>query len=80
MEQKTKWLTVNEAAEYMGITKTCLYQWRARNRGPRYFKLQNQLRYRIEDLDEFLRRCERPCGMGEAKVVSRNSWAPEEAE
>ena len=70
MKNDTKWLTVNEAAAYLRITPSCLYQWRARNRGLRYFKLENQLRYKIEDLNEFLRRCERPGGMKGVRKAS----------
>ncbi len=63
MEKQTKWLTTEEAAAYLGITRTCIYEWRARGMGPRYYKLQRQLRYKLEDLEEFLQRCARPGGM-----------------
>lgn len=64
MDERTKWLTPDEAAAFLGIAKSCLYAWRAEKMGPRHYKLQRQLRYRQEDLEDFLRRCESPGGMG----------------
>lgn len=49
-------LTESEAARVLGITPTCLRQWRHRQMGPRYLKVgAAAVRYRLDDLLEFMR-------------------------
>jgi excisionase family DNA binding protein len=58
-----RWLSTKEAAEYVGFSTATLYGWRYGRgdiKGPRSFKVGGQLRYRIEDLDEWLSTNERP--------------------
>ena len=48
-------LTVSEAADYLGISKKTLQRWRLDHKGPAYAKLNNKLiRYRLADLDEWM--------------------------
>ena len=44
----------NEAAGYLGLTKSTLEAWRCRGGGPVFIKLGKAVRYRREDLDEFI--------------------------
>jgi hypothetical protein len=51
-------LSTREAAEYLGYTTRTLRNWRSVGYGPRYFRPSTKtgwLRYKREDLDEFLR-------------------------
>jgi excisionase family DNA binding protein len=49
-------LTIDEAADYLAITKATLYTWRSRRTGygPRAVKLGGCLRYRRSDLDAWI--------------------------
>lgn len=47
-------LTTPEAATYLNMQPSTLEQWRWNGRGPRFIKLSRSVRYRREDLDEFL--------------------------
>lgn len=58
MNKKT--LTEKEAAEYIGMSRSFLRQDRmngyreGRTRGPHYLKFERAVRYRKEDLDDWL--------------------------
>ena len=43
-----------EAAKYIGYSVHWLRLARRQGRGPRYLKIQNAVRYRLKDLDEWL--------------------------
>ena len=43
-----------EAATYLDLTKSTLEAWRCRGSGPTFVKLGKAVRYRKQDLDEFL--------------------------
>ena len=47
-------LITKEAAGYIGLKKTTLEAWRCRGGGPVFIKLGKAVRYRREDLDEFI--------------------------
>ena len=48
-------LTPKQAAEFLGVPKGTLSQWRSQRRGPPYIKLEGQLvRYRLADLEVYL--------------------------
>ena len=47
-------LRTNEAADYIGLTKSTLEAWRVRGNGPQFLKLGKAVRYRKEDLDDFV--------------------------
>jgi len=44
----------DEAAQYIGISKTTLPRWRWAGCGPAYLKIGKRILYRLEDLDAFL--------------------------
>lgn len=44
------------AGTYLGVSPKTLVDWRCRGRGPRYVKLGSSVRYRRQDLDDFVAR------------------------
>lgn len=49
-------LSTAQAAHYIGVTKGCLDRWRLQGKGPPWIRIGTRIiRYRIEDLDEWLR-------------------------
>ena len=48
-----EYLSVAQAAEYTGFSKTTLDIWRSRGDGPPYVKLAQAVRYKRTDLDEW---------------------------
>lgn len=50
-----RWLTREEAGEYMGVHPRTLANWAAKGQGPRYSKPSgNSCMYRLTDLDAYL--------------------------
>jgi excisionase family DNA binding protein len=47
-------LRTTQAAEILGVKKSCLEAWRVRGGGPVFLKLGKAVRYRREDLDQFI--------------------------
>ena len=43
------------AAQYLGLAKSTVEKMRVYGGGPRFLKLNRSVRYRAEDLDEWLR-------------------------
>jgi excisionase family DNA binding protein len=52
---KTDWLTPTEAAEYLKLKPRALEHMRGQGRGPRFFKAGRLVRYRLADLDLWLK-------------------------
>jgi len=48
------WLTVAEAAEYLGVSKSLLNLWRHKNTGPAYYKM-GKIYYSPKDLDVYFK-------------------------
>jgi excisionase family DNA binding protein len=48
-------LTTDEAAERLGFKNTTLQQWRWAGRGPNFVKFGHYVRYRSDDLDEWVK-------------------------
>lgn len=51
----TEYLTTQQAAAYLGVSKPRLEIWRCRGGGPRFSKIGRIVRYKRTDLDEFMR-------------------------
>ena len=51
---KTTPMTTKEAAMELGLKPNTLEIWRVKGNGPKYLKLNGAVRYRLEDLNEFL--------------------------
>jgi predicted DNA-binding transcriptional regulator AlpA len=52
--------TTAEAAKYLALASSTLEKFRIRGAGPKFVRLGSRaIRYRIEDLDLWLARCER---------------------
>lgn len=52
-----KWLTVDQAAKYLGSAPSSLYQLKHKNEGPKYYQpggIYTAIRYRASDLDAWL--------------------------
>ena len=50
-------LTQDQAAELLGLSNPkTLAAWRLRRQGPPYFRVQTSIRYRKEDIDQWLER------------------------
>lgn len=53
-----------EAAEYMAVSVKTLQSWRHRwvhhREGPQWLKVGRAVRYRVGDIESYLRRCEAP--------------------
>ncbi|RZB36396.1 MAG: hypothetical protein SRB2_02221 [Desulfobacteraceae bacterium Eth-SRB2] len=43
-----------EAAQLVGVAVQTLRNWRCQHRGPAYLKLSRAVRYRINDLENFM--------------------------
>lgn len=47
-------LPTKQAAEYLGVAKQTLANWRNLGKGPNYVKLDTAVLYRVQDLDDWL--------------------------
>ena len=47
-------LTLEQVADWLGVPKGTLYQWRSRHRGPRAIKVGGALRYRRNEVESYL--------------------------
>jgi excisionase family DNA binding protein len=61
-----RFLTSNEAADRLGLSRSALEKWRVEGRGPLYLKIGRKVHYREEDLDSFIRACLRQSTAKEA--------------
>lgn len=50
-------LTIEQAAEYLGMKKGLLYNHRSAGTGPASYKLGNRVMYDRRDLDLYIARC-----------------------
>jgi excisionase family DNA binding protein len=55
-ERHDNWLSVTDAAQYLGIQPATLYDWRTDRKGPQAVKVGRLVKYRIEDLVAWLDR------------------------
>lgn len=51
---REKLATVEEVAEYLGVSTGTVYNWRYSGAGPRALKAGGRVRYRWEDVDRWL--------------------------
>lgn len=49
-----KWMTVQEAADHLGVARATVYKWAKQGRFPIYKLGERAARIRIEDLKKFL--------------------------
>lgn len=52
-----KLLKTAEAAKILDVKTNTLEVWRSQNRGPRFVKACGAVRYRLEDLENFINSC-----------------------
>ena len=55
METLDRLLTVEELASYLGVPVATLYQWRHRGEGPPGFRVGRYIRYRRNDVEQWIR-------------------------
>ena len=48
------WLDTKEAADYLGLSAGTLHVMRCKKEGPKIHLIGTRIRYRVEDLDEFV--------------------------
>ncbi len=46
-----------EAAKTLNVATQTLRNWRTARRGPAYLKLGRSVRYRVEDLQDYMEKC-----------------------
>ncbi|MER5490550.1 helix-turn-helix domain-containing protein [Streptomyces sp. NPDC002490] len=51
----TAFLSLPQAATYLGLSPNTLYVWRHRRQGPPSFRMGRRVMYRITTLDEWIR-------------------------
>ncbi|SFJ41322.1 DNA binding domain-containing protein, excisionase family [Amycolatopsis sacchari] len=49
-----KLLTIDDLADYLGVPKGTLYQWRTKGYGPAGIRVGKYVRYRPDDVDAWL--------------------------
>lgn len=54
MEHENRLITVEELADYLGVSVATLYQWRYRSEGPPGFRVGRHVRYRWTDIEEWI--------------------------
>ena len=47
-------MTVQQAAEYLGLAVSTLNKWRCHGGGPVFIKMGRAVRYRVEDLEVYM--------------------------
>ena len=55
--------TVHDVSSFLGVPVSTLYQWRVQSRGPACRRMGRHLRYRPEDVREWV------AGLGDARVA-----------
>lgn len=54
LRERMELITIDELAEFLGVKRTTLAQWRCAKRGPDYLKAGRNIFYRRSDVDEWL--------------------------
>ncbi len=54
MQELDRLLTVEDLADYLGVSMATLYQWRYRQQGPTGFRVGRHVRYRRADVQEWI--------------------------
>lgn len=50
-------MTEKEVHKLLGIGLSTLQQWRVKGLGPRYLKIGRSVRYRLSDVQDYIRNC-----------------------
>lgn len=51
---KDKLLSVEEAAELLGVSPLTLRMWKYKKKGPKSVKVGNRIKFRLSDLDTYV--------------------------
>lgn len=63
-------LTETEVARHLRVSVACVRRWRLEHRGPRFFKIGSLVRYRPEDMEDWIDA--RPAG-GENELMEKGT-------
>ena len=55
LNSKDQLLTVQQAAQYLGLAVSTLNKWRCLGGGPVFLKMGRAVRYRLESLDNYIK-------------------------
>ncbi len=65
-------LNESEVAQRLRVSVACVRRWRLERRGPKFIKLGALVRYRPEDIEQWLASC--PAG-GETQAIDKDEHA-----
>ena len=65
-------MTEIEVAKYLNVSVASIRRWRLLQRGPKFYKVGSLVRYRREDLEDWIRAC--PVG-GERNLTGATEFA-----
>jgi excisionase family DNA binding protein len=51
---RDEFLSVSQLAEWLGVSKATIYNWRYLGQGPRAVLVGSAVRYRVSDVEEWL--------------------------
>ncbi|MER5396277.1 helix-turn-helix domain-containing protein [Streptomyces sp. NPDC002599] len=73
--ERTAFLTVRDAAKYLGLSPHTLYVWRHRRQGPPSFRMgpRGRVMYRLEALDAWVREQEQADSRSNATLSPLNA-------
>ena len=63
-------LTPEQLAERWEVTLDTLQRWRREHVGPRFFKIERRVRYRLDDIEAYEQQSLRPNAVGPAGVAA----------
>lgn len=66
-------LTETDVSKHLRVSVACVRRWRLEHRGPRFLKIGSLVRYRPEDVEEWINA--RPVG-GEAETAAAGAINP----
>ena len=52
-------MTVQQAADYLGLAVSTLNKWRCHGGGPVFLKMGRAVRYRVKSLDDYIEQSQR---------------------
>lgn len=54
MSSPDRLMSVEEVAEYLGVTRGTIYTWRWKGKGPRAYRVGHLVKYRVADVERWL--------------------------
>jgi excisionase family DNA binding protein len=54
MTKTNEWLSPQQLADMLGVPVRTIYGWRSRHEGPRAYRIEKHVRFRLADVDNWL--------------------------